>query len=98
MARKKKELFSVEGHPWDKENTPWGQEADFLSRQSELQLEIDQRHFVRKKGAHAPDLVTNGIPGGVQAHARRHADLQEVDGVPSVDNMMAAKAAAVLEF
>ncbi len=34
MARKKKELFPVQGHPWDKESTPWGQEADFLSRRS----------------------------------------------------------------
>ena len=34
MAKKKKELISVKGPPWDKESTPWGQEADFLSRQS----------------------------------------------------------------
>ncbi len=34
MARKKKELFPIEGPPWDKKNTPWGQEADFYSQQS----------------------------------------------------------------
>ncbi len=28
MARKKKELFSIEGHPWNIESTPWGQEAE----------------------------------------------------------------------
>lgn len=34
MARKKKVLFPHEGHPWDKENTPWGQEADFYSQKT----------------------------------------------------------------
>jgi hypothetical protein len=34
MARKKKELFPIEGHPWDKQGTPWGQEADYYSRKT----------------------------------------------------------------
>jgi hypothetical protein len=40
MARKKKELFPIEGYPWDKESTPWGQEADFLSNQSSEPFEL----------------------------------------------------------
>ena len=35
MARKKKKLLPIEGPPWDKKNTPWGQEAAFLSDQSD---------------------------------------------------------------
>ena len=34
MARKKKELILHEGHPWDKENSPWGQEADYYSQKT----------------------------------------------------------------
>lgn len=34
MARKKKEDFAVEGDQWDKESTPWGQEADYYSQQT----------------------------------------------------------------
>lgn len=34
MARKKKEQYPIEGYPWDKENTPWGQEAEHYSQSS----------------------------------------------------------------
>ena len=34
MASKKKELILHEGHPWDKENSPWGQEADYYSQKT----------------------------------------------------------------
>ena len=33
MARKKKEQFPIEGHPWDKESTVWGHEADWRSKE-----------------------------------------------------------------
>lgn len=34
MARKKKEMYPVDGHPWDRDGTPWGHQASYFSQET----------------------------------------------------------------
>ena len=69
MVGKKKESYAIEGRAWDIENTPWGNQAEYLTRQGGRSF-ADMRDAVillyLKEGDKRPlvDLLRGGVAPG----------------------------------